>query len=77
VPTHDDVKPFSPAEAAQIRAMFSASSATVVCPRCRGGLKFSSHPGDHAGTEVWELECGACKRRLVVKEGTSEPGNAV
>jgi hypothetical protein len=68
VPATDDVKPFSPAEAAQIRAMFSASSATVVCPRCRGGLKFTAHPGDDPATEVWQLECGACKRTMVVKE---------
>ncbi|MGH7672966.1 MAG: hypothetical protein ACREMC_08700, partial [Gemmatimonadales bacterium] len=68
VPERDGVEPFSPAESAQIRAMFTAATATVVCPRCRGALKFTSVPGPNAATTVWELECGACQRRLVVGE---------
>ncbi|HEV8305695.1 MAG TPA: hypothetical protein VGQ25_12070, partial [Gemmatimonadales bacterium] len=59
---------FSPAESTQLREMFGASSATVVCPRCRGALKFVSVPGDDPDTAVWELVCGACRRRLVVGE---------
>jgi uncharacterized protein YbaR (Trm112 family) len=68
VPEHDGLVPFSPAESTQLREMFGASSATVVCPRCRGALKFVSVPGDDPDTAVWELVCGACRRRLVVGE---------
>jgi len=48
--------------------MLGASNATVVCPRCRGALKFTAGPGDDPKTAVWELECNACQRRLVVGE---------
>jgi hypothetical protein len=68
VPQRDGVEPFSPAEADQIRAMLVASNSTVVCPRCRGALKFATVPGADLQTAVWELECGACQRRLVVSE---------
>jgi hypothetical protein len=69
VPEHDGLAPFSPAEVTQLREMFGTSSATVVCPRCRGALKFVSAPGDDdPNTAVWELVCGACQRRLVVGE---------
>jgi hypothetical protein len=68
VPEHDGLVPFSPAESTQIREMLGRSSATVVCPRCRGALKFTAVPGDDPKTAVWELACGACRRRLVVGE---------
>jgi hypothetical protein len=68
----DRVVPYSPAESAQIRAMFSASNATVVCPRCRGALKFVSVPGADPQTGEWELECAACRRRLVIAQRTSD-----
>jgi len=60
--------PFSPAESTQLREMLGASTATVVCPRCRGALKFTAVPGDDPNTAVWELVCGTCRRRLVVGE---------
>jgi len=65
---HDELQPFSPAESTQLRKMFGVSNATVVCPRCRGALKFTSVPTDDANTAVWELICTTCQRRLVVGE---------
>ena len=65
---HDAYLPFSPAESTELRKMLGASNATVVCPRCRGALKFTAGPGDDPKTAVWELECNACQRRLVVGE---------
>lgn len=48
--------------------MLKASNASVVCPRCRGALRFITSPGADLRTAVWELECGACQRRIVVTD---------
>ncbi|MGH7568504.1 MAG: hypothetical protein ACREL9_05980 [Gemmatimonadales bacterium] len=49
--------------------MLAVSTATVVCPKCRGALTVKRAPG--SGQQVvWELRCGFCARTLVVSDLT-------